>query len=26
MSMTLGDWIDSRHSVLITGPTGGGKS
>jgi len=26
MSLTLGDWIDSRHSVLITGPTGGVKS
>lgn len=26
MSLVLGDWIDSGHSVLITGPTGAGKS
>jgi len=26
MSLALGDWIDSEHSVLITGPTGAGKS
>src|SRR5690606_30201932 len=26
MSLALGDWIDSGHSVLITGPTGAGKS
>lgn len=26
MSLTPGDWIDSRHRVLITGPTGGAKS
>jgi DNA replication protein DnaC len=26
MSLALGDWIESGHSVLITGPTGGGKS
>lgn len=26
MSLCLGDWIDSGHSVLITGPTGAGKS
>ena len=26
MSLALGNWIDSGHSVLITGPTGAGKS
>lgn len=26
MSLVLGDWIDSGYSVLITGPTGAGKS
>ena len=26
MSLALGDWIASGHSVLITGPTGAGKS
>ena len=26
MSLALGDWTDSGHSVLITGPTGAGKS
>lgn len=26
MSLGLGDWIDSGHSVLGTGPTGAGKS
>lgn len=26
MSLALGDWIDSGHSVRITGPTGAGKS
>lgn len=26
MSLALGDWIDSGHAVLITGPTGAGKS
>ena len=26
MSLALGDWIGSGHSVLITGPTGAGKS
>ena len=26
MSLALGDWITSCHSVLITGPTGAGKS
>ena len=25
MSLALGDWIESGHSVLITGPTGAGK-
>ena len=24
MSLALGNWIDSGHSVLITGPTGAG--
>lgn len=26
MSLALGDWVTSGHSVLITGPTGAGKS
>jgi len=26
MSLALGDWVESGHSVLITGPTGSGKS
>lgn len=26
MSLARGDWIDSCHSVLITGPTGAGRS
>jgi DNA replication protein DnaC len=26
MSLALGDWVASGHSVLITGPTGAGKS
>lgn len=26
MSLVLSDWIDSGHSVLISGPTGAGKS
>lgn len=26
MSVALGDWVTSGHSVLITGPTGAGKS
>ena len=26
MSLVLGDWVSSGHSVLITGPTGAGKS
>ena len=26
MSLALGDWVSSGHSVLITGPTGAGKS
>lgn len=26
MALALGDWIESGHSVLITGPTGAGKS
>jgi DNA replication protein DnaC len=26
MSMALGDWVSVGHSVLITGPTGAGKS
>ena len=26
MSLALGDWVTSGHSVLITGPTGSGKS
>jgi DNA replication protein DnaC len=26
MSLVLGDWVQSGHSVLITGPTGAGKS
>lgn len=26
MSLALGDWVSTGHSVLITGPTGAGKS
>lgn len=26
MSLALGDWVNAGHSVLITGPTGAGKS
>ena len=26
MSLALGDWVTGGHSVLITGPTGAGKS
>ena len=26
MSLALGDWVDTGHSILITGPTGAGKS
>lgn len=26
MSLALGDWVESGHSILITGPTGAGKS
>ena len=26
MSLALGDWVGAGHSVLITGPTGTGKS
>ena len=26
MSLVLGDWVTAGHSVLITGPTGAGKS
>ncbi|MDO8437196.1 MAG: IS21-like element helper ATPase IstB [Nitrosomonadaceae bacterium] len=26
MSLALGDWVSAGHSVLITGPTGAGKS
>lgn len=26
MSLALGDWVHSGHAVLITGPTGSGKS
>jgi DNA replication protein DnaC len=26
MSLALGDWVSGGHSVLITGPTGAGKS
>lgn len=26
MSLALGDWVKSGHAVLITGPTGAGKS
>jgi DNA replication protein DnaC len=26
MALALGDWIEGGHSVLITGPTGAGKS
>lgn len=26
MSLVLGDWVSAGHSVLITGPTGAGKS
>jgi sigma54-dependent transcription regulator len=26
MSLALGDWVAAGHSILITGPTGAGKS
>ena len=26
MSLALGDWVSAGHSVLVTGPTGVGKS
>ena len=26
MSLALGEWVQSGHTVLITGPTGAGKS
>jgi DNA replication protein DnaC len=26
MSLALGDWVSAGHSILITGPTGAGKS
>ncbi|WGG48906.1 IS21-like element helper ATPase IstB [Rugamonas sp. DEMB1] len=26
MSLALGDWVSAGHSVLVTGPTGAGKS
>ena len=26
MSLVLGDWVNAGHSILITGPTGAGKS
>ncbi len=26
MSLALGDWVSTGHSILITGPTGAGKS
>ena len=26
MSLALGDWVNAGHSVLVTGPTGAGKS
>ena len=26
MSLALGDWVTAGHSILITGPTGAGKS
>lgn len=26
MSLVLGDWVSAGHSVLVTGPTGAGKS
>lgn len=26
MSLVLGEWVNSGHSVLVTGPTGAGKS
>lgn len=26
MSLALGDWVGSGHSILVTGPTGAGKS
>lgn len=26
MSLALGDWVNAGHSILITGPTGAGKS
>ncbi|WP_198288746.1 ATP-binding protein [Pandoraea sp. B-6] len=26
MSLALGDWVSAGHRVLITGPTGAGKS